>query len=314
MQLTLLVTNDLVDDYIQHTRRTRDLAASTLKNYADELVGLVRAGGQMSESFLGDWIRTGTEGPLAPSTRNRRLVILRGFTAYLLERGLLSSDPAAKIQRSRIPRRRRRALSVVDLACAIEAAKLGRSTWIRARDAAIVQVLFSTGLRLGELVRLDVKQVNLEHQLLRDALRKGGHFTDEYLPQPAATALEGYLELRPAVEHDAVFVGQGGGRVTKRTVQLRLARLGELAGLASRLHPHAVRHAHATELDRLGENITVIQESLNHSSLQTTRRYIHLTDERLRAARDRLPDLRRTRQVKPGEKGSTKPENEDPRA
>ncbi len=210
---------------------------------------------------------------------------------YLVDQGVLANDPIAALKKSRVPRRRRAPLGVHDLRQLLIATQYAHKPWIRARDRAIIFLLFYTGLRISELLALTLDQVDLGQSSLYAAKRKGAHVTDEYLPEPARRELASYLALRPKGTERALILASHGGKPSKRAIQKRLGRLGELAHLRQNVHPHALRHAHATVLDALGEAIMVIQDSLNHSKVQTNRGYIHVSDRRIRAARDRLPDL-----------------------
>lgn len=283
-----------VSDYLRHLELERHRAPSTLRGYREELARLVNHRIPLKRQALARWVATGDAGqPLAPNTRNRRLVILRGFAAYLVHQKLLPEDPSAGIERARVPRDNKGALSTADLERLHETLMTKKPSWRRTRDEAIFLMLFQVGLRVSELHALNLDQVDLANGTLRSAVRKGGGSVDAQLNPTAVAMLSDWIAIRPSTSDSAVFVGgPTRARLGVRSIQKRLAELGRASGLRVPLHPHALRHAHATALYREGADIVVIGQSLNHASIQTTRRYIHTDEATLRAALATLPPLR----------------------
>ena len=286
------ITFDQVDLYLNAARLERGLGSRTCQKYRDELMDLVKRAPDANFSSLQNWVGSSRSGKaLSASTRNWRLTIARGFMRWLVREAVLATDPSVDLKNHRVPRRRRLPLRNPELRRIVVAALKSGDTWMGLRDVALVKTFFYTGLRLSEVLALDVDQVELATATLRAAKRKGGHITDEYLPAPLTNALNHYLSLRPESSSPALFLANHLGRPSPRGIQKRLAVLGVRAGLEARVHPHALRHAHASALDELGESMSVIQDSMNHASIKTTSRYIHLSSSRLRNARDRLPDI-----------------------
>lgn len=284
-----------VDAFARHLAVERHRAASTVRGYRAELLDLVRRGVPFEREALGMWIQTGETGKLAINTRNRRLVVLRLFVRFLLDRGELVEDPTVGLTRARLPRTTRTAFTVPELQRVVAVARREAVPWRATRDETVIRVLFATGLRINEIRTLDVLQVDLAARWLRTVIRKGAVMTDVPLNDDAIDALTGWLQIRPSTSSTALFTsGEGGGRLTVRSYQKRLAELGEAAGLAQRLHPHALRHAHATGLLRVGTSTAIIQQSLSHASIVTTQRYLHSDLDLLRAALVRLPGLGQT--------------------
>ena len=283
----------LIESYLRHLAHDLGRSPATVAGAREELTLLVKRSIPLESAALGAHLATLPGGrPLAPTTRNRRLAILRGFVRFLRDRGHLVDDPLTAIRRSRLPRRVREALATGELEALLAALARDPSTWLRTRDATLLLLLYYTGLRLTEVVRLDVDQVDLAAGVLRRATRKGGDTTDVVLHPCLARQLGAWLSARPAAPPGgALFQARNTRRLSARSIQLRVRRLGELAGLAVPLHPHALRHAHATGLLRAGVATAVIQQSMNHRSLATTELYLHGDLALLRAGVERLPAL-----------------------
>ncbi|MFA6958386.1 MAG: tyrosine-type recombinase/integrase [Thermoanaerobaculia bacterium] len=281
-----------VEAFARHLSVERHRAVSTVRGYRAELLELVRRAVPLERNALGEWVQNGRNGLLAVNTRNRRLVVLRLFVQFLVESGELAADPTGGLVRARLPRSTRVAFTVDELRRAVIAARSETVPWRATRDEAVIRLLFATGLRINELRGLDLDQVDLPARLLRSVLRKGAVVTDVPLNDDGATALGAWIAVRPTTSSTALFTsGKDGDRLTIRTYQKRLAELGEAAGLSQRLHPHALRHAHATGLLRVGTSTALIQQSLSHASIATTQRYLHSDLDLLRAALVRLPGL-----------------------
>jgi site-specific recombinase XerD len=305
MDFKLHISTDLIDAYLADLVAQRPLADRTLLNYRAELTPLVSVGLPLTRQGAVAWISVGPSGKeLAPTSRNRRLSLLRTFIGFLMRRGVLGDDPTTLIRRAYVPFSREAALAPRELRRLFEACDAGREARTRVRDRAMLGVLVYTGLRLAELVALDLDNLHLERRILRCARRKGGHVTDEHLNAPLRRSLRAYIALRRMASSPALFLASRGGRLTRRGVQARLTHLGDVAGVRRRVHPHALRHAHATELERREKHLPVIQDSMAHTALSTTRRYIHVADSRVKAARDRMTDFETGRAEQGGRHGS----------
>ncbi|MCK6565113.1 MAG: tyrosine-type recombinase/integrase [Dehalococcoidia bacterium] len=285
-----MVTTRHLDAYLRHLADDLRRATSTIAGYEAELRLLLARQVALEPETIAAFITRTEDGELlAPTTRNRRLAIVRGFTRYLVAQGALATDPTASIARAKVPADREAALTVDELSQVVAVVVRSSTGALRIRDLSLVLLLFYTGLRVSELLRLDVDQVDLDAGLLRRATRKGGGATDVVLHPCAAEALRAWLQVRPS--SGGGLFPRGNSTLTVRAVQKRLRALGLAAGLGTRLHPHALRHAHATALLRCGISTELIRQSLNHTSLQTTQRYLHGDLGMVRAAIGQLPDL-----------------------
>jgi site-specific recombinase XerD len=204
----------------------------------------------------------------------RALSSVRAFHRFLLRDGEISSDPTAAAIRPKLPRSLPKPLSVDDVARVL--AHPDRSTK-GLRDRAVLETLYGAGLRISELVGLDVDDLDLQEGSVR-VLGKGGKERDVPLGEEAAYWLGRWLQVRPRLAtgaEDALFISARGRRLDTSTLRRLLP------------HPHRFRHAFATHLLEGGADLRTIQELLGHSSLSTTQVYSHVDGRRLRRVYDR---------------------------
>lgn len=293
-----MTLRDAIDLYVRHLREELHRTPQTIRTYELELRYLARrleAEGltdlaQLSRPLLLEHLNAPRNGrEPAPATRNRKLTVLRGFFGYLVAAGEMAADPTAGLRWSRPQRNERPTPTQGDVRRLL--AVLGREpeSWLRTRDVAIVVVLFHTGLRLAELVSLDLHQVELNAGLLLGVRRKGGHQQPIPLNETAVAVLRGWREVRPEVAGlDALFISRFRRRLSARAVQARLQVLCDRAGIAYAISPHRLRHGFATELLRTGANLEEVKRLMGHSDIKTTSRYSHPDAASLRRAVERL--------------------------
>ncbi len=225
----------------------------------------------------------------------RKIATLRAFYRFLIKRGHTKDDPTATLESPRAKRKLPRFLTVDQALRVVEAPGHDetRDPRLARRDAAILELLYGSGLRVSELAGLAVGDVDRAQARVR-VLGKGGKERIAPLGGPAIEALDAYLAvrgtLRPKVPRaplpDALFLGKYGTPLTARAVQDVVRRYGDRTGRGD-LHPHALRHTCATHLLDAGADLRSIQQLLGHASLSTTQRYTHLTVDRLMEAYDR---------------------------
>lgn len=281
--------------FVAHVDEERRFSPATVVSYRAELrlLGVFAVAHQVAEieavtrELLVEYLGNGNS-KLAPTTRNRKLTVLRSFFGFLVDRKHVPTSPAHDVTFSRAPRRDEPSLSAREVANLL--AVLDREGgWRSVRDRCIVLLLFHTGLRLGEMLSIDLAQLDVSNALLREVRRKGGREQPLPLNTDALAALTAWLTARKAlaVEGEALFVSRRGGRLSKRAVQSRVKEIGEAAGLPS-LHPHLLRHSFATEVLAAGGNLEEVRRLLGHASITTTSRYSHPSDAALRRAVERL--------------------------
>ncbi len=238
-----------------------------------------------------------------PATLGRKLASLRALFRFLQREGVCALDPTAGLPTPRTPARLPRPLSVDDCETLAEADRVPRvvaeeeeprAAQRTRRDRALVETLYGAGVRVGELVALDVRDVDLHRGEIR-VTGKGGKERVVPLPGAARDALEAYLAPRrgPNILAEPLFTSlrprreSAPRRLGARDVRRVLAARARRAGLADRVHPHRLRHSYATHLLDMGADLREIQELLGHASLSTTQKYTAVSAERLLEVYDR---------------------------
>jgi len=222
---------------------------------------------------------------------NGRLACLRTFFGYLYREEQVAENPAVKVEFSRPVSRDPVYPTYPEYEQLVAAVGQHGHPFYKDRDTAIIVAFFHTGLRLSELVSLDVHQVDLLCETFRAVLRKGGNVRDVHFNGEVTRVLRPWLTRRRArgfPKDGPLFVSDRRKRISPRTVERLVVRYSALAGLSKKLTPHTIRHGTATELLRRGEDIRVVSEVLNHSNLNTTKRYTHLVEGAEKRAVDRL--------------------------
>jgi integrase/recombinase XerC len=240
------------------------------------------------------------------STLSRKLSALRAFYAHLRREGLCATDPTAALTAPKTRRRLPKPLAVDDCEALIESGGRGEPVGERAReralrDRALAELLYGAGLRVSELVSLDVRDVDLRGREVR-VLGKGSKERIVPLPSAAKAALVAYLDLRrrPGVLGEPLFTSLRGRdpgaakpgaarppvRLGVRDVRRMLSARALRAGVVDPVHPHRLRHSYATHLLDMGADLRAIQELLGHASLSTTQKYTAVSMEQLQRVYD----------------------------
>ena len=268
----------------RHLERERNASEHTVRAYVDDLEQFIAHGREelgreprprdvdhlLIRSFLARLHRAG----LKKSSAARKLASLRTFFRYLCREGVLATNPARALLSPRQERRIPAHLDEADVSRLVEVDG-DRDADVRAR--AIFELLYATGIRCGELVGLDLPEVDLESRFVR-VLGKGRKERVVPFGMPAESALRAYLPVRSKARPrtDALFVNARGGRLTDRSVRSIVQRRVRDIALVRRISPHGLRHSFATHLLERGADLRSIQELLGHARLSTTQRYTHL--------------------------------------
>jgi len=247
----------------------------------------------LSLPVLRAWLSTAAGAGAARTTLARRTSAVKAFTAWAVRRGVLTSDPAARLQ---VPKAHRTLPAVLrqDQALrAMVAAKSGAQQGdpLALRDRLIVEMLYATGIRVSELCGLDIDDVDTRHRLVR-VLGKGNKQRSAPFGLPATEALAAWLtDGRPALataeSGPALLLGARGRRLDVRQARTVVHQTVAAVDGAPDMGPHGLRHSAATHLLEGGADLRVVQELLGHSSLATTQLYTHVAVSRLRAVHDR---------------------------
>ncbi len=278
---TLPKGSKLIHPYLQHLAAERQLSPHTLKAYQRDLENLIRltAGKPLPELTVSD-IRSAIvklrSQSLSASSVARQLSSWRGFYAFACRRLGYAGNPCLGLRPPKAAKSLPDILSPDTCAQLLDHATGDDA--LAVRDHAMFELFYSSGLRLAELVGLDLDDVNLQIGEAR-VTGKGNKTRIVPVGQHALAALGAWLPKRQTLVHDntrALFISQRGARLTPRSVQLRLNRRGLQAGLSQHLHPHMLRHAFATHVLQSSGDLRAVQEMLGHASISTTQVYTHL--------------------------------------
>jgi len=223
------------------------------------------------------------------STVARKLATLRSFCKFLVRRGYLTSNPVAAIRTPKQDKRLPKYLEVEEIEKLL--ANPDTTTLLGARDRAMLEVLYSTGMRVSELIALNVTEVDLATNVVRVA-GKGKKRRVIPLGPSAVQTLLHFLDLRRAdprsasFDTEALFINKHGQRLSTRSVRRKLDKYLLEAGLDLSVSPHTLRHSFATHMLRRGADLRSVQEMLGHQSLSTTQIYTHLTGETIKQSYD----------------------------
>lgn len=294
-------------DYRRHLVLERALSPHTVRAYLADVTSLLDHGARLGATRLDDldlralrsWLARQQSMGASRTTLARRGTAARVFTAWSSRTGRTGSDPGALLATPRAHHTLPAVLRADEAADLIQAATAHAERLatqdeatlvdraVAARDVAVLELLYASGVRVGELCALDLGDVDRGRLVLR-VIGKGDKERAVPYGQPAAGALERWLARRPTLlteaGGDALFVGVRGGRVDQRAVRRLVHRWISEVPDAPDLAPHGLRHSAATHLLEGGADLRSVQELLGHASLATTQRYTHVSTDRLRAA------------------------------
>jgi integrase/recombinase XerC len=294
------VMQDAVARFAQHLESQRGHSAHTRRAYVADVTGLLRYAVRHGAHGLDDlqlpvlraWLAAQADRGLARSTLARRGAAARAFLRWAHRTGLVAHDPSARLASPKVSRVLPTVLTgdaaarMLDAAREDAVASEGDAHPTALRAWAAAELLYGSGIRVGELVAVDVDDVDPAERLVR-VLGKGGKERVVPFGVPAARAVDAWLaEGRPALataaSGPALLLGDRGGRWGQRQVREAVHRLAAQAGVDD-VAPHALRHSAATHLLQGGSDLRSVQEVLGHANLATTQRYTHVDAERLRA-------------------------------
>ena len=293
---------ELADTFLSYLARVRNYSPNTAAAYAQDLdcfliwasncgIDVLQATHRDFRRFLSSLSGAG----YAKTTVNRRLSAVRSFYSWLVREGVIESNPAAVVSSPKLPKPLPHVLSQEDVEKLLKCADA--STPTGALDAALVELLYASGARIGEVASLDVDRIDFSDKSVR-LFGKGSkerivplypaalHALDAYLAHARPVLLanhKGGLTAEEAADAQrALFINARGARMSERSLRARFEKLLAQAGLAGMATPHTMRHTFATEVLDGGADLRSVQEMLGHASLSTTQIYTHLTPERLR--------------------------------
>ncbi|WP_254388627.1 site-specific tyrosine recombinase XerD [Thermanaeromonas sp. C210] len=282
----------LLDDFLYYLAVERGLAENTLASYHSDLeqyfnylaeakvTSLEDAGRGLIVAYL---VRLQQQGR-SPATICRHLAALRSFYQFLVREGVLASDPTATMESPRQARKLPRVLTVEEVELLLNQPRTKTPAGLR--DKAMLELLYASGLRVSELVSLNVDQVNLQEAYVR-CVGKGARERVVPIGPVACFYLKAYLEhgrgrLLKGRKETALFINQQGKRLSRQGCWKIIKAYARAAGLPRNITPHTLRHSFATHLLENGADLRSVQELLGHADISTTQIYTHLTQKKIR--------------------------------
>ncbi|MBN1693578.1 MAG: tyrosine recombinase XerC [Dehalococcoidales bacterium] len=276
--------------YIDYLEAEKNVSAYTVRNYTGDLLEfftfvsksgidtLKKVDKQTLRAYLAELMRKG----FAKSSIARKLSAIRSFYRYLMREELVSASPAATTVSPRLDKRLPEFLTQDEAKRLVESPDVSQPQG--QRDRALLELLYASGLRVSELVNMNVDQLNLATNEIR-VWGKGSKERVVLIGEPAAAALNTYInsgrkELLGGKRNNAIFVNRYGERILARRVQKILLKYSK--NINKRVHPHILRHTFATHLLDGGADLKVVQELLGHADLASTQIYTHVTQSRAR--------------------------------
>ncbi len=283
-----------INSFIEYLRIERNYSKNTIESYLIDISDfkdfLIEANGELPILDDIDYLTIRSylaklQGrQLARSTILRKLSSLRSFLKYLYRRGYVKIDPTSNLSSPKLQRKLPDFLELFEVELLLSAPDT--NTNIGLRDLAIMELLYSTGMRIGELLALDLNDLDITNAIVKV---RGKGRKERIIPvgKTAIDAIKRYLEVRQELASDkhspALFLSERGNRLPgSASVRRRIEKYAKTAGIKKKITPHTLRHTFATHMLNAGADLRSVQEMLGHVNLSTTQIYTHLTAERLK--------------------------------
>jgi integrase/recombinase XerC len=296
-----------IDDFLKHLKYERNLSEHTLRNYESDMeqfydfIAPANSDGErravdihaLDNLTIREYMATLYEKKKKKSSIHRKVACLRTFFRFLCREGVLEKNPAMLVSSPRVERKLPNHLSIEQMIKFIETPET--DTVLGKRDRAILELLYASGVRVSELVGLNLTDIDFNNQTLRV---KGKGRKERMVPfgNHAKAALESYLGVRGELlieadpddrDPNAVFMNYQGTRITTRSVGRMLDKYCKQCAEIHHVSPHALRHSFATHLLDAGADLRTIQELLGHARLTTTQQYTHVSTDKLMEVYDK---------------------------
>ncbi|MCK9265401.1 tyrosine recombinase XerC [bacterium] len=278
---------DTLKKFIDYLTHQKNYSINTTEAYQRDLYEFIRYLTKQHISSLKEvdyqvfmgFLSSLKEKNLADTTMARKVASLKIFFKYLFNRKLINSNPALILYTPRTKEKLPQFLSFDEVIKILEA-PYGR-TWQIFRDKAILEVLYSTGIRVGELTSLQIRDINIIEELVKV---KGKGKKERIVPigTPAMEAVLTYMEKRPKVAEETLFLNKYRKPLSDRGVERIVNKYAVMAGVSGKISPHTFRHTFASHLLDRGADLRTVQELLGHEQITTTQIYTHITVERLK--------------------------------
>jgi integrase/recombinase XerC len=268
----------------EHTREAYQRDIKILQKYCDN-AGISKwsnLDGRCLKAYVSTRHRQGIGG----KSLQRNLSSIRSFYSYLIKQGVVVSNPALGIVTPKSPKRLPK---ILDVDQAVQLVEIKDSDPLAIRDKAIIELMYSSGLRLSELVGLDVDSIDFSDSIVT-AIGKGRKTRKVPIGVKALEALNSWLKIRSNFAKNnavALFVSIRGTRISTRSIQKRLQKWAQVQGLHMIVNPHMLRHSFATHILESSSDLRAVQELLGHSDISTTQIYTHLDFQHLAKVYDK---------------------------
>lgn len=282
-----------LDDYLQHLTFERGLSALTLKNYARDIKLLESLAEEtpldlVKNTQIRRYIATLHSRGLSGKTIARALSAWRGFYDYLIHHKGYTQNPVTGLRAPKSPKTLPQALSTDQ---AVKFVDIQGDGLLERRDHAILELFYSSGLRLAELVNLDINMLDFSEGTVT-VTGKGNKTRIVPMGSHAINAIQIWLQRRALIKiadanQNALFVTQQGRRITPRAVQYRVKEWSIKQGINTSMHPHLLRHSFATHILQSSQDLRAVQEMLGHANISTTQVYTHLDFQHLATIYDK---------------------------
>lgn len=282
------VSADAIAAFLHHLVHERRLSAHTASNYRRDLVRFREwlqsegpgPGEELDQQAVRNYVARRHRGGASGKTLRRELSALRSFYRYLEREGIADRNPAAGVRAPKIARKLPAVLDADQLCSLLDQAD---DDPLAVRDTAMVELLYSSGLRLAELVAMDLGDLDGDDVIL-EVTGKGAKTRRVPVGSHAVAAIRRWLKVRgnyAGSDQQALFVSRRGNRIHPRTVQQRLRRWAMAKGATRNIHPHLLRHSFASHLLESSGDLRAVQELLGHSDISATQIYTHLDFQHL---------------------------------
>lgn len=281
-----------LSQYLDYLRGEKRASGHTISAYQRDLERLqqfcaerqIMQWGDLEQFDIRLYVSNRHKVGISAKSLQRELASVRSFFQYLLKKQLVVHNPAQGVQAPKTSKKLPKTLDVDQVAGILDAPT---DSVLEIRDVAMFELFYSSGLRLSELVMLDIYDLDLSDGLLKIRYGKGRKQRQVPIGKKAIAALSRWLMCRPASISDALFVSVKGVRLGGRSVQLRLEKWCIKHGLSEHIHPHMLRHSFASHMLEASQDIRAVQELLGHADVSTTQIYTHLDFQHLASVYDR---------------------------
>lgn len=305
----LALANQHVEDFLAQLRYERQLSAHTLAAYQRDLHRFLQHAAhsvptgmdKIRETHVQSYVTARHRKSISARSLQRELSAIRSFFNFLIQQEHLDFNPARDI---RAPKAARKLPQTLDVDQVQQFLSIEDDTLLATRDRAILELFYSSGLRLSELVGLNMADLDLREGLVR-VVGKGRKQRIVPVGRLACSACQKWLQQRAQmniVDEQAVFLSQQGKRISTRNIQQRLQHWSKKQALNRRVHPHMLRHSFASHMLESSSDLRAVQELLGHSDINTTQIYTHLDYQHLAGVYDRAHPRARLNKTKKNQK------------